>query len=194
MSSRPALSRDISGDSTELEYLKQASDDVFVMDSVTIGMPRTSMSTSNLERMLSTPSTPSHEEVDSSPRVPPSQADTTISSPEGVTSSRGLSPLTVLGFSSERKGDIRRAHSSASFEKYKYDKLRSKGQSSAPGTPVLSGWSTPQRLPSGGGMAHPARLRHVSGLAMMSSMSTIRTMSRSSIAGEEGKQFLNFLV
>ena len=108
--------------------------------------------------------------------------------------SRGLSPLTVMGMEAERKG-IRRAHSSASFEKYKHEKTKLSGKSSNPQTPGQSGWSTPQRRSSGNrtpsrsqqhsGNQTPSRSRHHSGLEISTPMSTIETSSRCSV-GDDG--------
>ena len=97
----------------------------------------------------------------------------------------GLSPLTLIGAETEKKC-MRRAHSSASFEKYKHEKMKAAEKQSNPQTPNMSGWSTPQKPPSGS--QTPSRSRHHSGIDISTPMSTIETSSRCSI-GYDGMYY-----
>lgn len=100
---------------------------------------------------------------------------------------RNLSPLTVMGMDLEGKRGtrIRRAHSTASFERYKQDKqvhinlMRNVTSSHA----SRSGNNTPQRWPSG--PETPNRSRNPSGFQTPLSSILYDTSSISSM-GEEG--------
>ena len=106
--------------------------------------------------------------------------------------SRNLSPLTVMGMDLEEKRGtrIRRAHSTASFEKYKQDKqvhinlMRNTMSSQATSK---SGHNTPQRRPSG--PQTPNRSRHPSGFQTPLSSCLYDTSSISSI-GDGGYYLL----
>ena len=101
---------------------------------------------------------------------------------------RNLSPLTVMGMGlEERRGTrIRRAHSTASFERYKQDKQVHINLMKNTSTQVTSksGHNTPQRRPSG--PQTPNRSRHPSGFQTPLSSCLYDTSSISSM-GEEGK-------
>ena len=101
---------------------------------------------------------------------------------------RNLSPLTVMSMDLEEKRGtrIRRAHSTASFERYKQDKQVHINLMKNTSTQVTSksGNNTPQRRPSG--PQTPNRSRHPSGFQTPLSSCLYDTSSISSM-GEEGK-------
>ncbi len=100
--------------------------------------------------------------------------------------SRNLSPLTVISMdqTERRTMRIRRAHSTASFERYKQVQINLVRNTAAQQAESKSGTNTPQRRPSG--PQTPSRSRHASGLQTPISSCLYDTSSISSM-GEEGE-------
>ena len=112
-----------------------------------------------------------------------------VSSEQHEKLSRNLSPLTVMGMDlDEKRGTrIRRAHSTASFERYKQDKqvhINLMRNTTSSQSSSKSGHNTPQRRPSG--PQTPNRSRNPSGFHTPLSSCLYDTSSISSM-GEEGR-------
>ena len=109
--------------------------------------------------------------------------------PKALRGNKSVSDATQLyteGDKSVPSSGIKRAHSSASFEKYKSEKPKfyQSTSSGEPRTPSTSGIMTPQRRSSGGHHT-PSKMTLASGLN--TPLSTIETGSRSSAFFDDGK-------